>query len=99
MSPNKIGRNDPAWTLEKFAETRANEAADMLGEKGPRVLRSVINVLGSTLPKERPAKGVLNDAIYQAAIPLLFVLLFVTLDDLHGKSIGISSMQAQPHAF
>jgi len=26
-------------------------------------------------------------------------LLFVTLDDLHGKSIGIGSMQAQPHAF
>ena len=42
----------------------------MLGEKGPRVLRSVINVLGSTLPKERPTKGVLNDAIYQAAIAL-----------------------------
>src|SRR5206468_11193004 len=25
--------------------------------------------------------------------------LFVTLDNLHGKSIGISSMQTQPHAF
>ncbi len=57
-------------TLEKFAETRPNETADMLGEKGPRVLRSVINVLGSTLPTERPTKSVLNEAIYQAAIAL-----------------------------
>src|SRR3989442_12292815 len=66
--PAAIGKSFA--TLEKFAETRPNETADMLGEKGPRVLRSVINVLGSTLPKERPTKGVLNDAIYQAATAL-----------------------------
>jgi len=66
--PAAIGKS--LATLEKFAETRPNQTADMLGEKGPRVLRSVINVLGSTLPKERPTKGVLNDAIYQAAIAL-----------------------------
>ncbi len=56
--------------LEQFADTRPNATADMLGEKGPRVLRSVINVLGSTLPTERPAKGALNDAVYQAAMAL-----------------------------
>src|SRR5207247_3324094 len=66
--PAAIGKS--LATLEKFAETRPNETADMLGEKGPRILRSVINLLGSTLPKERPTKGVLNDAIYQAAIAL-----------------------------
>jgi VWFA-related protein len=57
-------------SLEKFAETRRNETADVLGEKGPRALRSVINVLGSTLPEERPTYGVLHDAIYQAALAL-----------------------------
>src|SRR5689334_7882103 len=56
--------------LQDIAVTRPDETADMLGEKGPRALRSVINILGSTMPSERPAYGALNDALYEAVTAL-----------------------------
>lgn len=51
--------------LQDIAVTRPDETADALGEKGPRALRSVINILGSTMPSERPTSGALNDALYE----------------------------------
>jgi VWFA-related protein len=56
--------------VQDIAVTRPDQTADMLGEKGPRVLRSVINILGSTTPSERPTYGALNDALYEAVTAL-----------------------------
>src|SRR5437867_10663158 len=56
--PAAIGQS--LATLEKFADTRPHGTADTLGAKAPRILRSVINLLGSTLPKGRPTPGVLT---------------------------------------
>ena len=55
--------------IQDIAVTRPDETADVLGEKGPRVLRSVINILGSTMPSERPTYGALNDALYETITP------------------------------
>src|SRR5215467_3311352 len=52
-------------SVQDIAVTRPDETADMLGEKGPRALRSVINILGSTMPSERPGYEALNDALYE----------------------------------
>ena len=57
-------------SVQDIAVTRPDQTADMLGEKGPRALRSVINILGSTMPSERPTYGALNDALYEAASAL-----------------------------
>jgi VWFA-related protein len=56
--------------VQDIAVTRPDETADMLGEKGPRALRSIINILGSTMPSERPAYGALNDALYETVTAL-----------------------------
>ena len=57
-------------SVQDIAVTRPDETADMLGEKGPRALRSVINILGSTMPSERPTYGALNDALYESVTAL-----------------------------
>jgi hypothetical protein len=53
--------------VQEFVRKRPNETADVLGERGPRWFRSIINILGSTQKSERPARGVLHDAIHEAA--------------------------------
>jgi VWFA-related protein len=56
--------------LKKFGETRPDETADMLGEHGPRALRSILNMLNFGNPNERPTRGALHDAIFEAAAAL-----------------------------
>ncbi len=58
--------------IKEFANIRPTEAADMLGEKGPRFLRSIVNVLGTGHESEVNPRsdGVLHDAIHQAATAL-----------------------------
>jgi VWFA-related protein len=57
--------------IKTFGETRPDETADLLGEHGPRALRSILNVLNFGHPSERPTRGALHDAIYEAATALL----------------------------
>ena len=65
--------NDPAAIeksfeiLKTFGETRPDETADILGEHGPHALRSILNALNFGNPNERPTRGALHDAIYEAA--------------------------------
>jgi Ca-activated chloride channel family protein len=56
--------------LQEYARTRPDEKADMLAEKGPRWLRSMLNVLQTGNGSLRPADGALHDAIYAGAVAL-----------------------------
>jgi VWFA-related protein len=70
--------NDPAVIQKSFdgikeiAKTRPEAPGDLLGEKGPKLLRSILNVLG--MGKEAALKprasGHLHDAIHEAAMAL-----------------------------
>jgi Ca-activated chloride channel family protein len=70
--------NDPAViaksfdVLQEVAKTRPEAPRDLLGEKGPRFLRSILNALGAgkqNALKPR-ASGHLHDAIHEAAVAL-----------------------------
>lgn len=58
--------------IKQFAETRPYEAADIVGEKGGRFFRSIVNVLSFGHQNEVNPRvgGVLNDAIHEAAMAL-----------------------------
>jgi VWFA-related protein len=70
--------NDPAViensfeVLKEIAKSRPEAPRDLLGEKGPRLLRSIINLLGAgkqNALKPR-ASGHLHDAIHEAVVAL-----------------------------
>ena len=58
--------------IKQFAQTRPTETADIVGEKGGRLLRSIVNVLSFGHQNEVNPRvgGVLNDAIHEAAMAL-----------------------------
>jgi VWFA-related protein len=70
--------NDPAVieksldVIKQFAQTRPTETADIVGEKGGRFFRSIVNVLSFGHQNEVNPRvgGVLNDAIHEAAMAL-----------------------------
>jgi hypothetical protein len=70
--------NDPAViensldVIKQFSQTRPTETADLVGEKGGRFFRSIVNVLSFGHQNEVNPRvgGVLNDAIHEAAMAL-----------------------------
>jgi VWFA-related protein len=58
--------------IKEIAASRPTEAADIVGEKGGRFFRSIVNVLSIGHQKEVNSRvgGVLNDAIHEAAMAL-----------------------------
>jgi VWFA-related protein len=58
--------------IKQYAETRPSEQADVVGEKGGRFFRSVLNILSFGHENEVNPRvgGVLNDGIHDAAMAL-----------------------------
>jgi VWFA-related protein len=72
FTSNPAAIEESLVVINDIAKMRPTEAADILGEKGPRFLRSVLNVLSTGHERDVNPRsdGVLHDAIHAAATAL-----------------------------